>query len=452
MFHVDNSGKGNCLYYAYSISLMYYLRAKNNIRITEDIFNKLKLKEKDRISLRKLLSKEAGEAFSSKEIKTIIEPILGRATRDLAAEHTKAEFKASPQDTPLFSSLQYGLEFGFKRSMEENGSELSMLIDHDFSNHDYIEAEIYKVRDIFHAMETFIISRTSHVIEEFNRQWTNKKQELKELELSEKDIQSHQAAILDNLMRQETVEFFLSDNENYLNQYRDHLQSEYVWGSEETLMVLHRAIQGERMERNLKGTIDTSYDNEIVLHLHRNGIAPFQQAGSPAMILNNEGNAHWTSIIPESIFIPKFADKEQNLIEIIEKIQEEHGNKPLGAEKYSFVSDWTSDLRKQIDVIKACPNTAMTEKAIEYFFQLMGKAVPKLVSESSLMSSFSNIFSAFLECIPALMSEKKVSIGLAQLGLYSHDRGSKIAKNEVLLPESLSKEETVDETVSVSLL
>lgn len=47
MFNVDNSGKGNCLYYAYSISLMYYLRAKNNVKITEDIFNKLGLKEED---------------------------------------------------------------------------------------------------------------------------------------------------------------------------------------------------------------------------------------------------------------------------------------------------------------------------------------------------------------------------------------------------------------------
>lgn len=46
MFNVDNSGKGNCLYYAYSISLMYYLRAKNNVRITEDIFKKLGLRKK----------------------------------------------------------------------------------------------------------------------------------------------------------------------------------------------------------------------------------------------------------------------------------------------------------------------------------------------------------------------------------------------------------------------
>ncbi len=76
MFNVDNSGKGNCLYYAYSISLMYYLRAKNNVRITEDIFNKLGLKEEDRARLRKLLSKDPDRAFTRDEIKTIIEPFL----------------------------------------------------------------------------------------------------------------------------------------------------------------------------------------------------------------------------------------------------------------------------------------------------------------------------------------------------------------------------------------
>lgn len=40
-------------------------------------------------------------------------------------------------------------------------------------------------------------------------------------------------------------------------------------------LVLHRAIQGERMVRNEKGTIDAFYDTEIVLHIHRNGSSPF---------------------------------------------------------------------------------------------------------------------------------------------------------------------------------
>lgn len=79
MFQVDNSGKGNCMYYAYSISLMYFLRAKNIPEVTEDIFNTLKLGEEEKVRLRVLLSKKPEQEFSSSEIKNIIEPILGKS-------------------------------------------------------------------------------------------------------------------------------------------------------------------------------------------------------------------------------------------------------------------------------------------------------------------------------------------------------------------------------------
>ncbi|HHL3493457.1 TPA: Dot/Icm T4SS effector Lem27 [Legionella pneumophila] len=419
MFNVDNSGKGNCLYYAYSISLMYYLRAKNNVRITEDIFNKLGLKEEGRASLRKLLSKDPDRAFTRDEIKTIIEPILGRATRDLAAEHTKIEFKSSPHDTPIFSSLHYAVEFGFKRSLQINESELTLLIDNDFSNPDYTEAEIYKVSGLLDALQEYILTRTPSVIEEFNRQWENKKQELKEQSLTEKEIQVHQATILDNILRKETIDFLLADNEKHLDEYKDHLRREYVWGSEETLMVLHRAIQGERMVRNHEGKIDPVYDHEIILHVHRNGASPSYDAGSPEMILNNEGNTHWTSIIPDSIFTSKLTDKEEKLLELLDKMQSEYGSKELGVEKYSLISDWLSDLMKQVELIKTSPTAVTKQKEIELFFQLLGKATPKLASEPALRMSLGTLFSNFLECIPALMVENKISTGLAKFGLYS---------------------------------
>lgn len=419
MFNVDNSGKGNCLYYAYSISLMYYLRAKNNVRITEDIFNKLGLKEEGRASLRKLLSKDHDRAFTREEIKTIIEPILGRATRDLAAEHTKIEFKSSPHDTPIFSSLHYAVEFGFKRALQINESELALLIDNDFSNPDYTEAEIYKVSGLLDALQEYILTRTPAVIEEFNRQWESKKQELKEQSLTEKEIQVHQATILDNILRKETIDFLLADNEKHLDEYREHLRREFVWGSEETLMVLHRAIQGERMVRNHEGRVELVYDHEIILHVHRNGASPSYDAGSPEMILNNEGNTHWTSIIPDSIFTSKLTDKEEKLFELLDKMQSEYGSKELGVEKYSLISDWLSDLMKQVELIKTSPTAVTKQKEIELFFQLMGKAIPKLASEPALRMSLGTLFSNFLECIPALMVENKISTGLAKFGLYS---------------------------------
>lgn len=305
MFQVDNSGHGNCMYYAYSISLMYFLRAQSNLLLTDNIFNKLKLKGEEKDRLQTLLSQDRNQEFTRSEINKIIEPILGRATRKLAAEHTKIEFKTSPQDTPLFTAGKYGLEFCFQQFFRQSRSGLSKLIDHDFTNGNFTEAEVYKMSGTDRAMTDYAKHRVSEVIKEFYRLWAIKEKEwaIEGEDHTEDEIKFQQEIILDNILRSETVNFFLAEKEKQLNLYIDHLQRESVWGTEETLFVLHRAIQGERMIRNSKGTIDTFYDNEIVLHLQRNGRSPFIQFGSPVMILNNQNNIHWVSMIPDSIFV-----------------------------------------------------------------------------------------------------------------------------------------------------
>ncbi|HHF7374981.1 hypothetical protein [Legionella bozemanae] len=410
MFDVDNSGKGNCMYYAYSISLMYYLRAKNAPDITENIFNKLKLKEDEKILLRTLLSKNPNYQFTSREIKTIIEPILGKATRDLAAEYTVREFKLSPHDSPLFTSAKYGLEFCFRQALLENGSELHELIDHGFTNPDYTAAEIYKMSGTDRAMTEHAIARVPHIIEEFNRLWAIKVEELKkeEKQFSEKEIKVYKEKLFDNILRDETVHFFLAENEKYLNLYKEHLQKEYVWGSEETLLVLHRAIQGERMVRNEKGTIDAFYDTEIVLHIHRNGSSPFFQARSPDMILNNQSDIHWTSTVPDSIFTTKLTDKEQKLFEILDELRMMHSK--ISIEKNTIEHDLLSTLIKQMDLIYANPSYAMKEKAMESVFQLVGKLIIKLGADPSWRLLLGNLLSVFIECTPKFLADKPMSI------------------------------------------
>ncbi|KTD74099.1 hypothetical protein [Legionella tucsonensis] len=409
MFDVDNSGKGNCMYYAYSISLMYYLRAKNAPDITENIFNKLKLKEDDKVVLRTLLSKNPNYQFTSREIKTIIEPILGKATRDLAAEYTLREFKLSSHDTPLFSSAKYGLEFCFRQALLENVSELHELIDHGFTNPDYTAAEIYKMSGTDLAMTEYAIARVPHVIEEFNRLWAIKVEELKKEEklCTEKEIKAYKEKIIDNILRDETVNFFLADNEKYLNLYKEHLQKEFVWGSEETLLVLHRAIQGERMVRNEKGTIDTFYDIEIALHIHRNGSSPFFQSRSPDMILNNQSDIHWTSTIPDTIFTKKLTDMEQKLFEILDELRMMHSKASI--EKDKIEHDLLSALIKQMDLIYANPSYVMKEKAIESVFQLVGKLIIKLGSDPSWSLLLGNFLSALIECTPKFLADKPMN-------------------------------------------
>ncbi|MCE0724393.1 hypothetical protein [Legionella resiliens] len=437
MFDVDNSGKGNCMYYAYSISLMYYLRAKNAPDTTENIFNKLKLKEDDKVLLRALVSKNPNYQFTSREIKTIIEPILGKATRDLAAEYTLREFKLSPHDSPLFTSAKYGLEFCFRQALRENGSELYELIDHGFTNPDYTAAEIYKMSGTDLAMTEHAIGRVPHVIEEFKRLWAIKEEELKKEEkpFTEKEIKVYKEKLLDHILRDETVHFFLSDNEKYLNLYKEHLQKEYVWGSEETLLVLHRALQGERMVRNEKGTIDTFYDTEFVLHIHRNGSSPFFQSRSPDMILNNQSDIHWTSTIPDSIFTTKLTANETKLFELLDELRMMHSK--IALEKDKMEHDLLSTLMKEMDLIYANPSYAMKEKAIESVFQLAGKLIMKLGSDSSWRLLLGNFLSAFIECTPKFLADKPMSLESKELS--SEDSSGKELISKQVQMSSLSK-------------
>lgn len=416
MFQVDNSGKGNCMYYAYSISLMYFLRAKNIPEVTEDIFNTLKLGEEEKVRLRVLLSKKPEQEFSSSEIKNIIEPILGKATRNLAAEYTKKEFKLSPQDAPLFSSAHYGLEFCFKCSMRINGSELSHLIEHEFDNPDYIGAEIYKVKGMDMAMQEYSLARLPYVIEKFNREWSIKEQEFIEQkkELTEREIQSKKRTLLDKILRNETIEFFLGEEDKHLDQYVHHLQQEGVWGTEETLFVLHRAIQGEHVVRN-EGRAQILYDREIILHLYRNDGVSYDQSGSPEMIVNNKGNVHWTSIIPDSIFVLKYTPQEQKLYQLLDDMQMEYESIPQGSEKQVVVSnEWLLALRAQLGTMKDNPSREMKEKAMGDSMQILGKMMPTLGNYPYWRVMLSHFFSALLECIPIFMADKKISSGLIQ--------------------------------------
>ncbi|KTC81881.1 hypothetical protein [Legionella cincinnatiensis] len=417
MFQVDNSGKGNCMYYAYSISLMYFLRAKNIPDVAEDIFNTLKLGEEEKVRLRVLLSKKSDQEFSSSEIKNIIEPILGKATRNLAAEYTKKEFKLSPQDTPLFSSAHYGLEFCFKCSMRINSSELSHLIEHEFDNPDYIGAEIYKVKGMDIAMHEYSLARLPYVVEKFNRQWSIKELECiqQKKELTEREIQSQKRTLLDNILRNETIEFFLGEEDKHLDQYAHHLQQNGVWGTEETLFVLHRAIQGEHLVRNQEGRAHILYDREIILHLYRNDGISYDQSGSPEMIVNNKGNVHWTSIIPDSIFVLKYTPQEQRLYQLLDDMQMEYESIPQGSEKQASISsDWIHALRVQIGAMKDNPSQEAKEKAMSDSMQILGKMMPILGNYPYWRVLLAHFFTALLECIPTLMADKKISSGLIQ--------------------------------------
>jgi hypothetical protein len=185
------------------------------------------------------------------------------------------------------------------------------------------------------------------------------------------------------------------------------------------------------MVRNSTGSIEHVYDYEIVLHIYQGGVSPFAQSGTPGMILNNKGNAHWTSIIPDSVFAMKFTDNEQHLLEIYEEMK---GTKlPVQLEKSG--SDWLSLLRKQMEVLNTNPSRDIREKTIETTFQLIGKMLSQLGLDPAWRKLLSNFLAEFVNCTPTFLADRPVRSSLES------KKESDVAKSHEGAPSKDSVEE-----------
>lgn len=207
-------------------------------------------------------------------------------------------------------------------------------------------------------------------------------------------------------------------------------------------MVLHRAIQGERMVRNERKTIDTFYDHEMILHIHRSGSSPFTQSGHPVMILNNENNVHWTSSIPDSIFATQLTDTEQKLFEILDELRLMHSK--ISKEQNKLEYDLLSALMKEIETIQANLTSEMKEQAIEAVFQLSGKLMIKLGSDSTWKLLISNFLHIFIECTPIFLSTKPK---LSNLVPNSQEKKQELESKELSSVSSSEKDSSTLKSV-----
>ncbi|CAM2814599.1 hypothetical protein [Legionella worsleiensis] len=298
VFLVDNTGNGNCMYHSYSISLMYYLRSKNDPEITETVFNNIGLNEEEKRILMPIITTNRHQKIPQEQIRTIIEPMLAAKIRALGARQTKIEFIKNPVATGVFSSAKYGIEHYFRQTLRSLGSQ---LISVPLNNSDLRQAEIYRVKDITQKMAYFAHDKTQEVYNQFRTEWNKVKNTVKEA-----DIHFRQTQIMDDILKNKTVEFFSLNNYANLDAYIEYLSTDKVWGSEETLFTIHRAVQGEYSVRDEKGDVEIRHQTAINLQILRNGIA-VQEDKNPEIILNNSGNIHWNSYIPENVFNPQQA-------------------------------------------------------------------------------------------------------------------------------------------------
>jgi hypothetical protein len=355
MISVDNSAMGNCMYEAYSISLMYYLRSKNNPRTTETVLNKFDLTEAEKNILTSLITENRGQEFSREIIRDIIEPVLATKARALGARQTRKDFINSPTTTGLYASAQYGLEYYFKLSLHAHSE--SNFLASDFTDRDYIDAEIYKVTNIKNTMIQFASQKSGEVHARFESEWAKIKDTTEPM-----DVEFYKTRIIDNIITEKTIEFFTENNYRNLDAYINRLATNYVWGTEETLLTLNRAVQGEYVVRDELDRVDVYHDTVINLQIRVNGRKPlYDHTENPDIILNNSRNVHWTSLIPRRIFDPELVQQldEQLNLEIqldadltqqTSKEEQQHDEQlDLEIQQDTELTQQTSEEKQQLD-------------------------------------------------------------------------------------------------------
>lgn len=273
---IDNGSDGNCMYYAYAISLMYYLRARNDRAVTERVFDRLNLNGAEKMQLNAILAKNPQGRIAQAD-QDALEYIVGNAARALGAERTRQEYKTNHREAGFFISAQYGIEHYFKQELAQVVPEKTQQINNNFDNPALTDADIYRVQGIREAMQAFVAAHWPEVAVQLDSEpW-------------------------DEVMGQWTKKFFDDNDAQYLNAYINRLETDAVWGTEETLYLIHQAIQGQQKVLE-NGYWTINYDTAITLHTYVNGQNPYIPLDQPDMILDNLNLGHWVSQIPENIF------------------------------------------------------------------------------------------------------------------------------------------------------
>ncbi|MGL5743296.1 MAG: hypothetical protein ACRCXC_12590 [Legionella sp.] len=410
---VDNSGKGNCLYYSYGISLMYYLRKKGDIDSAERIFERLGLGAPQKAKLFYVLENEKNKSFTMAHIVRIIETILGPALRQYAASMTGANFLNNPRGSSLFTAANYGMIYLFKKELQKNKNTLATLLkSNHFSDKDYTKAEIFRVDKICQKMKGFWVENYEQIINEFEAEWPQRAQDIHSKnpqktfeEISDDDFYKRQ--LLEEIIGNMTIQFFLTDENKNLKSYVDHLNTDYRWGTEETLMLLHSQLQGERHERLAEDYVEITYDTPMSLQIYRNGKPYFSSSehGAHDIILNNSSNKHWLSLInSRSLTIKRKEVLRNDLLDLIGfngYLQQFLEKAEDLAEKYSTASEQAYLLHKKLTEVKELFLVHDSEMTRVQFVDSCNELLsnPELTSELQKHRGVKDTFSKIINCL-----------------------------------------------------
>lgn len=277
---VDNLADGNCLYYAYSISLMYYLKSlqgSERERVVNLLFDRLELTDLNRSVLMQLLASEPDE-FNLWELR-VIQQILGSATRQTATKVIINEIKrhlmrcknnesdeASNNDSMgTWTGFYFFVHYPFEKKLH---LKWFGKVSRDIPN--CLDAEIFQVKGIQGRINQFLDAYTP-------RPPSNEDKEV-------------DAAVL------KAVEAFFSQNDyRELQHYERHLNTDRRWSEVEEIWGLHRYLSApQRIEK--VGELEIYNVN---LNLNLDILTGTKSAeGNAHIILKNKNRNHWVSLIP----------------------------------------------------------------------------------------------------------------------------------------------------------
>lgn len=321
--NIDNSGMGNCMYYAYGISLMNYLIDFNSDdRAIDDIFDRLGVEEDSKEILKRILDaqRNTNALFLPEQLKQI-EELLGPVLRTAAANAIYNEFVTRPTGTECWANASSQLFPLFKQHLKERedreglNERLYENIHVDEVRRDlFVEDKLFNLSFLFSTMIRYLINFISRhrfsakdpdfsetdifrvpgimtAMSTFSRDFIN------HLDLNDSAVKNN----VDSLYQAAVTEFFKQNEYQHLKIYRDYLAQDGVWGSTETLWALHNFLLNSRMENGVEVA-----DRLIRLSIFNNGqnVNPMERGRFEFDIaLNNIQNRHWVSQITETVSV-----------------------------------------------------------------------------------------------------------------------------------------------------
>ncbi len=276
------------MYYAYSISLVYYLRAHGDKNLAGHLLDLLKVDEINKTNLTTLIQRNQDLTLPipNEDLKTV-QMILGPACRKFAADSAKKEFIEQSEKSALYAASAYK----FRSYLDTYLRTKSLVFRNNITrpkedNGTFSAAEIFKVHGMLKRMEDYVDSIRDSIVTVMN---------------SHEDPFNTTIAHFDQQIEVYVKEFFTRSECSELTTYYDYINADKQWGTEDILTLLHRSMCEEYAEQDVEsGIVTVKHKTEINLEIYQIGRSLNNiNEEKLDLVINHNGINHWTSIIPE---------------------------------------------------------------------------------------------------------------------------------------------------------